>query len=187
MFVTFLSVPINHEHRDSTLYLFNDAFTGCDYTKLLPNNEQDRIRKALVTTGQDAMWRNVLATADSNPGQFKCRPIFFSETEPGTSQVLRTICLKLQTSSGGNLPKQIFTEMSCYATYQLSTNLYEVSYQHTAINNVAISHSLQRSDVTWHPLYVNMDNVTTCVFVHFLWHFFPSVTVTVTWPLLLWQ
>ena len=42
MFVTVLSVAINHEHRDSTLHLFNDTFTGC---------EQVNIRKAPVTTG----------------------------------------------------------------------------------------------------------------------------------------
>jgi hypothetical protein len=47
-FVTALSVPINHEHRDSTPYLFNDAFASCDYIKLLTNNEQESIRKAVV-------------------------------------------------------------------------------------------------------------------------------------------
>jgi hypothetical protein len=46
MFVTVLSVPINHEYRDSTPYLFNDAFTGYDF-----NNKKDSIRKAPVTTG----------------------------------------------------------------------------------------------------------------------------------------
>jgi len=119
------------------------------------------------------MWRNVLATADSDPGQFKCRPIFLSETEPGTSQVLRT------------LPKtSIFEWGQPYETkFHRDVLVRHVSAQHqsvrsqlpthTAINNAAISHSLQRSDVTWHPLYVTMDDVTTCVFVHFLWPFFP--------------